>query len=126
MGGALHGVEVRHASEWEQWHRTRPDDAARREAAIRDHLKGRTPRWEGEWRVRHQDGSYHWVHARGICTRNASGRAVRFAGSVTDIDARELTEEELKRSAERDARAMAAADEGYRDWILATDELDAS
>jgi PAS domain S-box-containing protein len=123
MGRPLDGVDVRHESEWRQWHHIHPDDAARREAAIRDHLKGRTPRWEGEWRVRHQDGSYHWVHARGICTRDASGRAVRFAGSVTDIDARKLTEQELKCSEERYALVMAAADEGYWDWIVATDDF---
>ena len=123
MGRPLDGVDVRHESEWRQWHHIHPDDAARREAAIRDHLKGRTPRWEGEWRVRHQDGSYHWVHARGICTRDASGRAIRFAGSVTDIDARKLTEQELKCSEERYALVMAAADEGYWDWIVATDDF---
>ena len=126
MGRPLDGVDVRHESEWRQWHHIHPDDAARREAAIRDHLKGRTPRWEGEWRVRHQDGSYHWVHARGICTRDASGRAIRFAGSVTDIDARKLTEQELKCSEERYALVMAAADEGYWDWIVATDDFYAS
>ena len=126
MGRPLDGVDVRHESEWRQWHHIHPDDAARREAAIRDHLKGRTPRWEGEWRVRHQDGSYHWVHARGICTRDASGRAVRFAGSVTDIDARKLTEQELKCSEERYALVMAAADEGYWDWIVGTDDFYAS
>ena len=126
MGRPLDGVDVRHESEWRQWHHIHPDDAARREAAIRDHLKGRTPRGESEWRVRHQDGSCHWVHARGICTRDASGRAVRFAGSVTDIDARKLTEQELKRSEERYALVMAAADEGYWDWIVATDDFYAS
>ena len=85
MGRPSDGVDVRHESEWAQWFHVYPDDAARREAAIRDHLKGRTPRWEGEWRVRHQDGSYHWVHARGICTRNASGREGSAVHSKTMV-----------------------------------------
>src|SRR5882672_1824657 len=123
MGRPSDGVDVRHEAEWRKWHHIHPDDVARRAAAMHEHLKGRTPQWEGEWRVRHQDGSYHWVHARGICTRDASGRAVRFAGSVTDIDARKLAEQELKRSEERYALAMAAADEGYWDWIVPTDEF---
>ncbi|HYR35288.1 MAG TPA: PAS domain-containing protein, partial [Burkholderiales bacterium] len=126
MGRPSDGVDVRHEAEWRKWHHIHPDDVARREAAMREHLKGRTPQWEGEWRVRHQDGSYHWVHARGICTRDASGRAVRFAGSVTDIDARKLAEDALRRSEERYALAMAAADEGHWDWILAADEFYAS
>jgi len=123
MGRPSDGVDLRHEAEWRKWHQIHPEDAPRRAAAMREHLKGRTPQWEGEWRVRHQDGSYHWVHARGICTRDASGRAVRFAGSVTDIDARKRAEHELKLSEERHALAMTAADEGYWDWIVDTDEF---
>src|SRR5438309_8707272 len=122
MGRPSDGVDVRHESEWAQWFHIHPDDAARREAATRDHLKGRTPRYEGEWRVRHQDGSYHWIHARGICTRDASGRAVRLAGSTTDIDARKRTEEALRISEERYARAMEAAQDGHWDWNVDTGE----
>src|SRR6266850_1233580 len=96
MGRPSDGVDVRHESEWAQWFHVHPDDAARRTAATRDHLKGLKPRYEGEWRVRHQDGSYHWIHVHGICTRDASGRAVRFAGSISDIDARKFTEQELR------------------------------
>src|SRR6266404_9678161 len=33
MGRPLDGVDVRHESEWRQWHHIHPDDAARREAA---------------------------------------------------------------------------------------------
>jgi len=122
MGRPSDGVDVRHESEWAQWFHIHPDDAARREAATRDHLKGHTPRYEGEWRVRHQDGSYHWIHARGICTRDASGRAVRLAGSTTDIDARKRTEEALRISEERYALAMEAAQDGHWDWIVGTGE----
>src|SRR5467141_1715136 len=122
MGRPSDGVDVRHESEWAQWFHIHPDDAARREAATRDHLKGRTPRYEGEWRARHQDGSYHWIHARGIGTRDASGRAVRLAGSTTDIDARKRTEEALRVSEERYALAMEAAQDGHWDWIVGTGE----
>jgi PAS domain S-box-containing protein len=122
MGRLSDGVDVRHESEWAQWFHIHPDDAARREVATRDHLKGHTPRYEGEWRVRHQDGSYHWIHARGICTRDASGRAVRLAGSTTDIDARKRTEEALRISEERYALAMEAAQDGHWDWIVGTGE----
>ena len=123
MGRPLDGVDVRHESEWRQWHHIHPDDAARREAATRDHLKGHTPRYEGEWRVRHQDGSYHWIHARGICTRDASGRAVRLAGSTTDIDARKRTEDALRQSEERYARAMEGSSDGLWEWNPVTDEM---
>ena len=122
MGRPSDGVDVRHESEWGQWFHIHPDDAVRREAATRDYLKGLTPQYEGEWRVRHQDGSYHWIHARGICTRDASGRAVRLAGSTTDIDARRRTEKALRISEERYARAMEAAQDGHWDWNVDTGE----
>src|SRR5260221_303083 len=122
MGRPSDGVDLRHEAEWRKWHQIHPEDAPRRAAAMREHLKGRTPQWEGEWRVRHQDGSYHWVHARGICTRDASGRAVRFAGSATDIDARKQAEQALRLSEERYALAMQASGEGHWDWKIASDE----
>ena len=118
MGRLSEGVDVRHECEWRQWLRVHPDDTARREASIRDHLRGLTPRWEGEWRMRHPDGIYHWVHARGICTRDASGRAVRFAGSVADIDARKRIEEELRSRQEMLELAQKAAHAVAFDWQL--------
>src|SRR5260221_47539 len=123
LGRASDGFDLRHEAEWRKWHQIHPEDASRREAAMREHLKGRTPQWEGEWRVRHQDGSYHWVHARGICTRDASGRAVRFAGSVTDIDARQAAAEALRISGGGYADAMEGSDAGHWDWNLVTDEM---
>src|SRR5258706_13399142 len=121
MGRPSDGVDLRHESEWAQWFHIHPDDAARRDAATRDHLKGLTPRYEGEWRVRHQDGSYHWIQVRGICTRDALGRAVRFAGSTTDIDARKRSEEALRISEERFALAVTASTDGIWDWDITTD-----
>jgi PAS domain S-box-containing protein len=101
LARASDGVDTKHESQWRQWYQVHPDDAPRREAAIRDHLKGLTDHFEGEWRVRRADGSYRWIHTRGICTRDATGRAVRFAGSSTDIDERKRAEEALIRSEAR-------------------------
>ena len=65
--------------------RVHPDDAARLEADLDDHLSGRTQQFENEHRVRHQSGTYRWVLVRGVAVRGADGRAVRVAGSLTDI-----------------------------------------
>jgi len=95
---------------WAQWFHVHPDDAARREAATRDQkLERRTPRYEGEWRVRHQDGSYHWIQVRG--SARATPRAGPFVSPAlppTSMRA-SRSEEALRISEERFAVAVAAS-----------------
>jgi PAS domain S-box-containing protein len=122
LGLPSDGVNVRPYAEWGQRFRFHPDDVAQRAAAIRNHLEGRTPHFEGEWRVLHPDGGYRWIYTRGLCTRDATGRVLRFAGSITDIDARKRTEEALRISEERYALAMEATQDGHWDWIVGTGE----
>jgi signal transduction histidine kinase len=64
---------------------------------VREHLEGRADHYEGEYRVRYPDGEWHWLHARGRCFRDASGKANRFVGSATDITARKNAEAEKER-----------------------------
>ena len=65
--------------------RIHPADREAVEAAIRAHLDGRSPRFESEHRLRHDDGSWRWVLARGQVSRDAAGKAVRFSGSTMDV-----------------------------------------
>jgi PAS domain S-box-containing protein len=74
-----------------------PDDAAPMQAAVRDHLEGRSDHYEAEYRVRHPDGQWHWLQARGRCVRGPSGKVVRFVGSAIDITARKNAEAEQER-----------------------------
>jgi PAS domain S-box-containing protein len=74
-----------------------PDDAPRMLGAVRDHLEGRSDHYEAEYRVRHPDGEWHWLQARGRCTRDASGKAKRFVGSAIDITARKSAEADKDR-----------------------------
>jgi diguanylate cyclase (GGDEF)-like protein/PAS domain S-box-containing protein len=68
--------------------RIHPDDAARVRSQMVDHLKGLTPHFEDEYRMLHKDGSYRWVLTRGVTVRDAHGRAIRMAGSMTDMTGR--------------------------------------
>jgi PAS domain S-box-containing protein len=63
------------------------DDRARLEAAIKDHLEGRTPSFECEYRVEQHNGDSHWLLARGRCLRDAAGKPYRFVGSTIDVTA---------------------------------------
>ena len=108
--------EVQPLDEWVAALPIHPDDAPLRNAAIEAHLSGRTPAYTGEWRIVHPDGSHRWVRVRGVCVRDATGKPLRMAGSVSDIDARKRAEESLRQSEERYALAVAGSDDGVWDW----------
>jgi PAS domain S-box-containing protein len=74
-----------------------PDDAEQMQAAVRDHFEGRSDHYEAEYRVRHPDGQWRWLHARGRCLRDESGKVLRFVGSAIDITARKNAEAEQER-----------------------------
>src|SRR6185295_18730756 len=90
---------------------------------FRRHLDGESEVREGEYRVRHPDGEYRWVRVRGMCERDASGRPVRWAGSVSDIDERKRAEEALRKSEERFALAVAGSNDGIVDWDVVNDRM---
>ncbi len=60
-------------------------DRERVKNEIATHQRGQTPHFESENRVQHKDGSFRWMLSRGLAVRNASGKALRMAGSQTDI-----------------------------------------
>ncbi len=88
----------------ERWlARIHPSDLHATRAALDVHLEGRTPLFEHEHRIRHHDGHWVWVLARGCAMRDGDGRPQRMAGSFTDITTRKLAEERLIHDAFHDA-----------------------
>src|SRR6266446_2811617 len=77
--------------------RLHPEDAAVARQKMEDYLAGRAATYEAEFRLRHKDGSYRWILARGAALRDEAGRPIRFAGSHTDITPRKEAEAELVR-----------------------------
>ena len=72
-----------------------PDDLAAFKQHMLSHFKGETPLFDIESRVRAKGGSHLWVRSRGIAQRDASGRAVRFVGSISDVTDRKQAEMKL-------------------------------
>lgn len=72
------------------------EDEARRRSALQRHLHDGKP-FDIELRLNRPDGSQRWVRLRGEAVRDASGRAQRIAGSVSDITDRKEAELELLR-----------------------------
>ncbi len=70
-----------------------PDDYDAREASWMDHVQGHSPRFEAEFRMRHRDGHWVWLLARGTATeRDRNGLARRVVGTRIDITQRKLGE----------------------------------
>jgi len=69
--------------EW--FRRVHRDDIERLRSDIAGHIEGFAPHLESEHRVLHADGTYRWMLARGVAVRDATGRAHRMAGSLSDI-----------------------------------------
>jgi diguanylate cyclase (GGDEF)-like protein/PAS domain S-box-containing protein len=70
----------------EQWfNHIHANDRDRVRSEITAHCDGKTPELVSEYRMRQKSGGYIWVLSRGIAVRDPAGRAIRMAGSQTDI-----------------------------------------
>jgi len=79
-----------------------PDDRDGVKAILAAIRRGDRALFELEHRLRHRDGRWVWVLHRGKVTEcDAAGRAVRVAGTLTDITARKQTEDALRESNDR-------------------------
>lgn len=88
----------------EAWlQRVHPDDRQRLKIEMKEHLMGGRPYFECEFRIRHADGSYRWMRARGKALRNEQGRPYRIAGSMTDVTEYHLIQEQILHDALHDA-----------------------
>lgn len=87
-----------HVDSWSS--RLHPDDYDRVWELVRAHRDGETPFYESMHRLRHRDGHYLYVLDRGkVIERDSSGKATRFAGTLTDISAQKHSEMEARRAA---------------------------
>lgn len=73
-----------------------PDDLVISLAAMNEHLEGRSSSYSSEYRVRCNDGTWKWVHSRGVLVeKSATGEPLRVAGMIKDITARKESEERI-------------------------------
>lgn len=86
--------------EW--FKRVHPDDRERLEVHLAAHFRRLIAQFEHEYRVLHRDGNYRWMLCRGLAIWDASGQAMRMAGSQTDITDRKSAEQRLQHDALHD------------------------
>jgi diguanylate cyclase (GGDEF)-like protein/PAS domain S-box-containing protein len=88
----------------EEWFsRVHLSDLPQLKVDIAAQAAGSRSHFHSEHRLRHSEGFFIWVLCRGIVVRDGEGRALRIAGSMTDITARKDLEERLRREAQFDS-----------------------
>lgn len=88
------GPESPHSLDLDEWmSRVHPADKRLSYSDIIRHIKGETPMYENEYRIKVQDGSYKWILTRGkVVEWQADGRAALMLGVYSDITERKNTE----------------------------------
>ena len=82
------------------YHLVHPDDMARVQASMRNHLEGKTPFFESMHRMKHQNGEWRWMQSRAKAIVDDKGRLLRLLGVEVDITERKLYEDALFREKE--------------------------
>jgi len=78
-----------------------PDDLARSDALLQQHFDGQTPYYDFEARLRHKDGRWVWVLARGrVSEWTHQRRPDLMAGTLMDITERQTAQLALRNSEE--------------------------
>jgi diguanylate cyclase (GGDEF)-like protein/PAS domain S-box-containing protein len=82
------------------YHLVHPNDMARVQNRMREHLEGKTPMFESVHRMKHQNGDWRWMSSRAKAVTDSNGRLLRLLGVEVDITERKLYEEALFREKE--------------------------
>ncbi len=82
------------------YHLVHPDDMARVQARMRDHLEGKLPFFDSVHRMKHQNGEWRWMSSRAKAVQDENGRLLRLLGVEVDITERKLYEDALFREKE--------------------------
>lgn len=105
-------VGVADRGEWLE--RLHPDDREAVEKRIQAVLAGSDLPYEYEARIRHADGSFHWIGVVGrVLAREQNGKPSRLLGVRFDITVRKKAEEERLQGLERITDAFVALDKNW-------------
>jgi diguanylate cyclase (GGDEF)-like protein/PAS domain S-box-containing protein len=89
-----------------------PQDRDAAWQTVRDYLASDRLQYENAFRLRHADGSYRWILARGERHYDADGNALRLLGSHVDISAQKRIEQALRNESEKNLALLRNASDG--------------
>ncbi|MBK8806131.1 MAG: PAS domain-containing protein [Bacteroidales bacterium] len=73
------------------------EDIADVKTILEVHVKGQTPYYESEFRMKSKSGSWRWILSKGmVMERDAEGNALRAAGTHLDITEKKQMQEEIQ------------------------------
>jgi len=88
----------------QQWlSRIHANDLLQLQQKLKDHINGKTPHFENEYRILQKNGTYAWMLCRGLVVREQTGHPYRMAGSQTNITRLKAAEKKLRYDALHDA-----------------------
>jgi diguanylate cyclase (GGDEF)-like protein len=80
-----------------------PEDTVAVLLALDAHLDGTAPDYTAQYRTRLSKGNWRWILVRGqVAARGSRGQPLRIVGTVADIDARKLQEDQIRHLAHHD------------------------
>lgn len=82
IGYAVDEIRDDHV-EWSS--RIHPEDFEKTMALLNNSIQSHAKTYEAEFRLRHKDGSYRWILARGSFQRNAAGELEHMQGCHIDV-----------------------------------------
>ncbi len=83
---------------YENWEKiTHPDDLKISNEMHEKHFRGEVEYYDCEYRMKHRDGRWIWVHDQGrVISRTADGHPLQVFGILMDVTERKESEEELR------------------------------
>jgi diguanylate cyclase (GGDEF)-like protein/PAS domain S-box-containing protein len=91
--------------------RVHPEDSATTDHAVKSHLEQGAP-FDVEMRLQTKTGDYRWFRSRGQSVRGITGKAIRMAGSITDMTDRRQAAADLFAEKERALVTLASIADG--------------
>jgi PAS domain S-box-containing protein len=118
MLGYRDGEFEPHFSQWEAL--LHPEDRVPALNMLAAHFRGETERFDFEYRMRCNDGSFKWIHSRGkLMEKSVTGAPVRIIGTHYDMSQRKAAEEQILANEAFLENLLGSIDEGIS--VLAPD-----